>query len=140
MPQNNVTYTLNTAELDRIVRDCGMKAEEVVRRMAFEVEGAAKQMAPYDTTALRNSIYTVTEKEDNYQAAASDAQGSRPGVQTEPHPKPGPSEARVGPCVEYAEFQEFGTSKMAAQPYLVPAIEQVRGKFEEGRTYEELCK
>lgn len=31
----------------------------------------------------------------------------------------------VGTNVEYAVYQEFGTSKMAAQPYLRPAVREV---------------
>jgi len=140
MPSNNISWKLDTTELDRIIRDSDMKAEQILRRLALEVEGEAKKMAPYDTTALRNSIYTVTEKEDNYTDAANAAQEKRPGVATEPHPKPGKGEARVGPCVEYAEYQEFGTSKMPAQPYLTPAVENVRTKFEDGSTYKEICE
>jgi hypothetical protein len=33
---------------------------------------------------------------------------------------------RVGTDVEYSIYVEFGTSKMAAQPYLRPAIEEAR--------------
>lgn len=36
----------------------------------------------------------------------------------------------VGSPVEYAYYVEFGTSHMAAQPYLRPALEQVGPKFE----------
>lgn len=38
---------------------------------------------------------------------------------------------KVGPGAEinYAEFVEFGTSNMPAQPYVRPAIEAERGKF-----------
>lgn len=32
----------------------------------------------------------------------------------------------VGSDVEYAAYVEFGTSKMAAQPYLRPALEEAR--------------
>ena len=54
--------------------------------------------------------------------------------------KPNEGEARVGPCVDYAAYQEFGTSKMAAHPYLTPAFEKVRTKFEDGTTFKELCE
>ena len=140
MPSNDITWKLDTKKLDAIVANCDMKTEQILRRLAFEIEGIAKQLAPYDTTALRNSIYTVTEKEDNYQQASADAISKRPGIETEAHPKPGKGEARVGPCVEYAAYQEFGTSKMSAQPYMTPAVEKVRGKFEDGSTYKELCE
>ena len=38
-------------------------------------------------------------------------------------------EARVGTPVSYAIFQELGTSKMAAQPYLNPALEMNKGNI-----------
>lgn len=61
------------------------------------VETYAKVAAPVDTGALRNSIMLdeVT-----------------------------PERAIIGPHVEYAEHVEFGTSRMAAQPYLRPALDE----------------
>jgi HK97 gp10 family phage protein len=142
---SNLNWHIDTRELDRIAANSDKTAEQILRRLAFEVEADAKQMAPIDTGALRNSIYTVTEKSDGYGDASGKAMGSawkKAGQirETEPHPAPGKGEARVGPCVNYAEYQEFGTSKMPAHPYLIPALEKVRGKFEEGTTFKELCE
>jgi HK97 gp10 family phage protein len=36
-------------------------------------------------------------------------------------------EGFVGSAVDYAIYQEFGTRKMKAQPFLVPAVEIVKG-------------
>jgi HK97 gp10 family phage protein len=36
----------------------------------------------------------------------------------------------VGFSADYAEHVEFGTSKMAAQPYLRPAIDEHMGEIE----------
>jgi HK97 gp10 family phage protein len=38
--------------------------------------------------------------------------------------------AYVAPGVNYAYFQEFGTSKMAAHPFLTPAVEKADEDFE----------
>jgi HK97 gp10 family phage protein len=38
-------------------------------------------------------------------------------------------EAKVGTNVEYAPYVELGTSKMAAQPYLNPALEANKGNI-----------
>ena len=38
------------------------QVELVVKKTAFDVEGIAKQLAPVDTTALRNSIHTTEDK------------------------------------------------------------------------------
>lgn len=61
------------------------------------VETYAKLAAPVDTGTLRNSIMLdeVT-----------------------------PDHAILGPHVDYAEHVEFGTSRMAAQPYLRPAVDE----------------
>lgn len=61
------------------------------------VETYAKLAAPVDTGTLRNSIMLdeVT-----------------------------PERAILGPHVDYAEHVEFGTSRMAAQPYLRPAVDE----------------
>lgn len=60
------------------------------------VEGYAKDLAPVDTGNLRNSITT------------------------EPS---GDKEVKVRTGVEYAIYQELGTYKMAAQPFLRLGIE-----------------
>lgn len=38
------------------------QVDQVVRKTAFDVEGIAKQLAPVDTAALRNSIHTTEDK------------------------------------------------------------------------------
>jgi HK97 gp10 family phage protein len=37
---------------------------------------------------------------------------------------PGDAEVTIGTDVEYAPYVEFGTSRMAAQPYLRPALDE----------------
>ena len=43
---------------------------------------------------------------------------------------PGPQEVNIGTDVEYAPFQEFGTSRMGARPYLRPAFDQNKPEVE----------
>lgn len=132
---------LDTKELDRIAKRLNVKREAVGRRMAYQIEKRAKELAPKDTGALRNSIYTVTQREDGYAAAQSAAKSANPGVTTNPHPTPtGKVIANVGPCVDYAEYQEFGTSKMGAQPYLTPAVEEIAQKYNDGDEWKELVE
>ena len=66
------------------------------------VETHAKIRCPVDTGFLRNSI-TVDEVT--------------------------PMEAIVGPHTDYAEHVEFGTSRMAAQPYMRPALDEHEGEI-----------
>lgn len=75
----------------------------VVKKTAFDVEADAKPRAPVDTGNLRNSIQAQSTGELS-------------------------AEVNVG--AEYGPYVEFGTHKMAAQPYLSPAVEAQRGSFE----------
>lgn len=137
-----MVWKLDTKELDRIAAKLNVKRDAIVRRAAFEIESEAKQNAPYDTTALRNSIYVVTENEDNYGQAANSAKAKNPEIQTEPHPHPPKGSAYVGPCVEYAEYVEYpgAVRKGGERPYLTPAAEKVSNKYNSGEAWKELCE
>lgn len=78
-------------------------AQREVKRAALAVEGGAKERCPVDTGRLRSSI--------THQV---DADGLS---------------AVVGTNVDYAPHVEFGTSRMAAQPFLFPAMESHRPEF-----------
>lgn len=75
----------------------GEVAKDLQRR-ALQVERAAKQLCPVDTGRLRSSITNQV---------GTDAEGLL---------------AAVGTDVEYAPYVELGTSRMAAQPFLLPAL------------------
>lgn len=76
-----------------------------VKRSALNVQSGARRRAPVDTGRLRNSItHELTE---------------------------GGLNATVGTNVEYAPFQEFGTRRNAARPFLFPALEQERPRFQQ---------
>lgn len=66
------------------------------------VETYAKLLVPTDTHNLQNSIMVdeVT-----------------------------PNEAIIGPHADYAEHVEFGTSRMEAQPYMRPALDEHEGEI-----------
>ena len=131
---------IDTKEVDRLAKVLGTNRDGIVRRMAFDVEGVAKELAPYETTAMRNSIYTETSKDSGYSQASSNAQSKRPGVTAIKHPRPEEGFANVGPSVNYAEYVELGTSRQAAQPFLTTAVEQVANKYNSGQAWQELTK
>ena len=134
-------FKLDTREVDRIIAALDGNREKVGRSIAFEVEGEAKRRAPYDTTAMLNSIYVVTKDFDGYGQASSQASAKNKDVQTQPHPRPdGDVIARVGPCVNYAEYVELGTSRQAPQPFLTPAAESVFRRVNDGTYWRELVK
>lgn len=104
---------LDTREMDRIIKQSGLKARQVVNRMAFQIQASAVPRAPYRTGALRGSAKVKPTQSDN-------------GVAT------------VGFYTDYAAFVEFGTYKMAARPYLMPAVEEVAREFNEGNSWKEV--
>jgi len=79
------------------------ETSKVVRKAAFDIEGWAKAVVPVDTGALKNNIDTKV---------ATDGLS-----------------AEVKTNMKYCEYVEFGTYKMAAQPYMTPAAERVRPHF-----------
>lgn len=86
---------------DKAIQNMEDAINKALTASALVVEGQAKALCPVDTGNLRNSI-------------THDVEGK---------------EARVGTNVEYAPFVELGTVKMAAQPYLNPALEQNKGNI-----------
>lgn len=100
----SVTWKLDTTRLDEISEGVRPKASEIVVSSAFEIQGIAQLYAPVDTAALKNGIETDVAP-DRMSAVIHDS-------------------------VDYGIFQELGTSKMQAQPFLTPAVETVRPKFE----------
>ena len=82
------------------------KVELLLAKIAHDIEAWAKLHAPVDTGFLRGSI-----------RAMPDGAG-------------GGWTVRVG--AEYGAYVELGTVNMAAQPYLLPAVETVRGMLGAG--------
>jgi HK97 gp10 family phage protein len=91
---------------------------------ALLISNSAKNKAPYKTGTLRRSIhvgnhtkesapdFTPNEKEGTY----SDIGGKKVTSHS--------ATLLVGTNLEYAKYQEYGTSKMAAQPFLRPALDE----------------
>jgi HK97 gp10 family phage protein len=98
-----IVTRLDTRRLDQIIANEPNKASEIVRTTAFEVEQKAKMLAPVDTGALKNSL------------------------KAEEHT--GPLSWWVHDGMNYGIFNEIGTSRMAAHPFMVPAVEGVRQKW-----------
>ena len=124
-------YTLDDSRLRELIEKSPEKVDAAIRETAFDAEAIAKANAAVDTGAMRASIFTKTSQGDNYGEAENDALEHNPDVTTlDPTPGVPPlMTAYVAPGVKYAGFVEFGTSKMAAQPFMTPAIEKAEESF-----------
>lgn len=110
-----IVVKLDTTRLDEIAANLGVRTDKVVSMLANEVVGNAvdsfgespsKPGDPpgVDTGALRASVHAEKVKENTY--AAMDG-------------------------VEYGAFLEFGTPRMAARPWLGPAVFKMMQTFSE---------
>lgn len=115
----NTTVTLNTTGLDNEMKYMPEKVDAAVRGTAFQVQALAAVNSPRDTGANASSIYTKT----------SQGASGKPGDLGDILPEVKLCEAVVGPSMSYSAFLEYGTSRMAARPYLLPAAEQAPALF-----------
>lgn len=115
---------LDTRILDKLTVELRPKVKAAVDKSAFRVESKAKQGSPLKTGANRNSGYTNTGNGSNYSQSASSAKSANPGAVVDSEIQP-PDDMTdiVGFSMEYSLWLEIGTGKMAARPYLVPAVE-----------------
>lgn len=94
---------------DKVPQEVEQKVEEHVEKTAYKIEADAKRLAPVREVAggtLRRSIKT------KFTGTGKDKM------------------ATIGTNVKYARYVEFGTSKMNAQPFLIPAFIMHRTNFE----------
>lgn len=96
----------------------------------IEVHANATALAPVDKGQLRNSImWRKSWGTDSFGFPAEGGFNSAGGerAQDQIGAADGELEGVVGSAVEYATYQEFGTRRQAAQPFLRPAADVVRG-------------
>lgn len=118
--------TLDTSKLNRILKNLKRNTSAAVASVAFSVERKAKINAPVDTGALRSSIYTkMSARGGQFSEVSTAIQGHNKNTRSVELPEP-PNDhtAYVGPSVDYGIDVELGTSRHAAQPFLLPAIRE----------------
>lgn len=89
------------ADLSKAGPIATLRAADAIAKTALDIERDAKMLAPVDTGYLRNSI-------------SVDVGGTAWGR----------LHAEIGPTAEYGVYVEYGTSRMAPQPYLGPAADR----------------
>lgn len=131
----------NKREVEKEVEKALKKA---ARMIGGSVEGHAKEACPVDTGLLRNSITFALGGEAP--AVTDYASNSEPGKEaTEGHydgeaPDDDDNQITVyvGTNVQYAPYQELGTVKTDARPFLRPAFENFKDEIE--HIIEKCCK
>jgi HK97 gp10 family phage protein len=115
---------------------------EIVDEAAGQVQTRASQLAPVDTGALRNSIYVNNGDASDYSQRVGTAQSLNPDMvaleELDPEfvisvsTSPGNDSyiSVVGVAADYGLFQELGTSRNRAQPFMLPAALGVQDDFE----------
>lgn len=93
MAIGSVKVTSHVKEVIEAKNDAIARALEAI---GIQAEGDVAELAPVDTGRLRDSITHETHAEEE--------------------------SVYVGTNVEYAAYQEYGTSRMRAHPYLKPGI------------------
>lgn len=101
MPTITVSVRTKFPEVTAKIR---ANAALAIAKGATDIEAHAKALAPVDTGLLRNSIHSEQK---------------------------GELEWEVESPVHYSVYQEYGTSRMAPQPFMTPASEMVRPKLAE---------
>lgn len=98
---SNFFIALDNSEI--VIQASYAQIEKALKSVALTAEKYAKQDCPVDTGRLRSSITHETDKNTAY----------------------------IGTNVEYAPYVERGTSRMRAQPFLEPAMEQHLSEYKE---------
>lgn len=88
--------------LDNAQQRVGARGAGVLRATGMRIERSAKQKVRVDTGNLRGSIGSTTSGDG----------------------RNGTMRVEIGPTASYGVYVETGTSRMAAYPYLFPAVDE----------------
>lgn len=100
--KSNVTWVEVRNDLPKIIKGMEPKAARIVAKAALDIQAGAQRRAPVDTGTLRASIQAKRISATHW-------------------------EVWVG--VDYGIYLEYGTVRMAARPYLRPAVAEVADGF-----------
>lgn len=99
--------------------------DDLVTNGAEEVHSVAAVNAPVLTGRLKSTIYVSGPKGSTY------GQGVTGSGELLPEEKPQDKhEAIVGVAADYGIYPELGSAHAPAHPYLIPAVDTVRPRFE----------
>ena len=120
MEVTSVRITDNSAKLMTELEKATLAALHAVGLQAVK---HMVEKVPYDTGLLRNSLTYALDGEGAQKSNYKADEGAETGAYTGSTPKEGFNKRSViiGTNVEYAVYQEYGTSKTPAQPFIRPA-------------------
>lgn len=110
---------------DKALAEVGTKATQknilvrTLKKAAKPIDDQASAMAPIDTGKLQISVITGTQLTRNQRGTAYK------------NGKLGVAEVHVGTAMSRGLFQEFGTYKMPAHPFMRPAWEANKNRAQE---------
>ncbi len=96
-------------QLGTVPKVAGQLAKVVVNKTAKDIESTAKQLAPVDTGFLRSGIKTSDLRNVTQDSPTAEVQAT----------------------ASYSPYLEFGTSRMAPQPFMRPAVDKHSDAFEQ---------
>lgn len=121
-----------------VIRATEKAMKKAARMIGGTVVGHAVELCPVDTGLLRNSItfalggdapeivdYASSTKDSSGNLTEGHYDGSAPADDD------GQITVYVGTNVQYAPYQELGTVKMDARPFLRPAMENFKDEIEQ---------
>lgn len=130
------TITLNATGLDGVSQFLAMLGSEIGKEISLQVERSARKV----DFAIKTSIQRGARTGKIYTRGDIAHQASAPGeapktdtgtlVSSIEFKMVGKLSATIGSRLAYAYYLEFGTSKMAARPAWIPAVEKERPDFE----------
>lgn len=110
--QNSVTKALEQTGRNLQSR----RVANVLQAGAEILAGGARALAPRDTGALAQSIYTVSPVRDNYRAIMRRKRGSSANIMTRPSYPPREGQALVVVGAYYGRWVQYGRKARAANP------------------------
>jgi HK97 gp10 family phage protein len=124
-----------TAELQKALREFGLQAD---KHIAAAVQGTAQNIRTHAVKSIQRGAKTgkVYEKTDPKRTHKASAPGEAPATDTgrlanSINADIDGKSATVYTDLEYAPWLEFGTQNMEPRPFLFPAMEKERPKWEQ---------
>lgn len=115
-----VEYQIIYNLLPEIAKQLHTEVAAAIKAVAQEIQSVAGVNAPQLTGFLHSSIYVVTQASSDYGVGVVPGASGSYLLPEVPHPTDDQS-AIIAVGANYGVFVETGTSRMASQPYLLPA-------------------